>query len=321
LATTQEIEILTGLDRTIELNIRGEIAQFPMYCNIEGMRKSTVKTFSNVIIRLARLANLHDDVNVKKVIASLKKKNGEEIDENTKVAYCIAYTAFLKSIGKTWVVPKYTYTKKLPEFLPTAEELDCLIAGSGWKLRPLLQLIVETGMRINEALSLNWTCVNFDKRIITLTKAEKRSNPRVFKASEKLIGMLGDLHRENDKLFGKTTGQSAQSSLNNSRRNLAKKLSNPRIGKIYFHLIRHYYGTVQYHKTHDIFHVAKMLGHKSVLNTQIYVNLELMMFNDTADEYIGKVATTQAEKLKLIEQGFEFVSADPDGTQYYRKRK
>jgi hypothetical protein len=46
-----------------------------------------------------------------------------------------------------------------------------------------------------------------------------------------------------------------------------------------------------------------------------------MMFSGTSDEYIGIVATTQAEKLKAIEQGCDFVSADPDGTHYYRKRK
>ncbi len=28
-----------------------------------------------------------------------------------------------------------------------------------------------------------------------------------------------------------------------------------------------------------------------------------------------------AEKLALIEAGFEYVSGDPDGTQYFRKRK
>jgi hypothetical protein len=46
-----------------------------------------------------------------------------------------------------------------------------------------------------------------------------------------------------------------------------------------------------------------------------------MMFSGSLDEYIGIVATTQAEKLKAIESGCEFVSADPDGTQYFRKRK
>jgi hypothetical protein len=39
------------------------------------------------------------------------------------------------------------------------------------------------------------------------------------------------------------------------------------------------------------------------------------------EDCTGKVAKTQAEKLQLIEAGFEFVSADPDGTQYFRKRK
>jgi hypothetical protein len=46
-----------------------------------------------------------------------------------------------------------------------------------------------------------------------------------------------------------------------------------------------------------------------------------MIFSGPSDEYISKVATTQAEKLKLIEEGFDFVSIDPDGTQYFRKRK
>jgi hypothetical protein len=32
-------------------------------------------------------------------------------------------------------------------------------------------------------------------------------------------------------------------------------------------------------------------------------------------------STTKEEKLSLIESGFEFVSSNPDGTQYFRKRK
>ena len=39
------------------------------------------------------------------------------------------------------------------------------------------------------------------------------------------------------------------------------------------------------------------------------------------DDYTAKVATTQAEKLALMEAGFTFVSSDPDGTQYFRIRK
>jgi hypothetical protein len=130
--------------------------------------------------------------------------------------------------------------------------------------------------------------------------------------------MLGTLPRENEKLFGLTTDMSASSNLRNARKHIAKKQCNPRIAKIYFHLIRHYYATLLYHKTHDIFYVSKMLGHKSVLNTQIYINLEQMMFNGLPNKFKGIVAKTTDEKLKAIESGAEFVSSDPDGTHYYR---
>jgi hypothetical protein len=65
----------------------------------------------------------------------------------------------------------------------------------------------------------------------------------------------------------------------------------------------------------------KFLGHREVKNTLIYIDLERVCYPAGGEEYTGKVAKTEAEKLSLIEAGFEFVSADPDGTQYFRKRK
>ncbi|MEM3694306.1 MAG: hypothetical protein QXI39_09845 [Candidatus Bathyarchaeia archaeon] len=41
-------------------------------------------------------------------------------------------------------------------FVPTEQEVDALIAASGWKLAPLLQLLKESGLRLNEALNLPW---------------------------------------------------------------------------------------------------------------------------------------------------------------------
>jgi len=49
--------------------------------------------------------------------------------------------------------------------------------------------------------------------------------------------------------------------------------------------------------------------------------LEIACFSKGGDEFTGKVAITREEKLKLIEAGFEFVSADPDVSLYFRKRK
>jgi integrase len=103
-------------------------------------------------------------------------------------------------------------------------------------------------------------------------------------------------------------------------RRLSKKLGNPRLAKIHFHLIRHWFGTMEYHKKPDLIHVQKLLGHRNVLATQIYVNLEQALFREANDEYHVKVAETVDEATKLIAVGYEYVSTMGD-QQIYRKRK
>jgi integrase len=103
------------------------------------------------------------------------------------------------------------------------------------------------------------------------------------------------------------------------RRGIAKKIANPRIAKIHFHLIRHWKGTMEYHKTQSLVHVQKLLGHKSILNTQIYVNLEQAIF-EVNEDYDVKIAETLDDACKLLEVGFEYVT-DMDGKKLFRKRK
>ena len=83
-----------------------------------------------------------------------------------------------------------------------------------------------------------------------------------------------------------------------------RKLHNPRIDKITFHTFRHFKATMEYHKTKDILHVMKVLGHKNINNTLIYT--QLVDFKD--DEYTVKVAEDVEEDKELIEAGFEYVT-------------
>ena len=175
-------------------------------------------------------------------------------------------------------------------------------------------------MRIGECVSLTWTCIDFERRIITLNDPEKHSLPRIFKVSLTLISMLGNQPKENEKVFGKTTTMTAQLCLIQTRKKAARRLTDPRIGKIHFHLIRHWFGTMEYHKTPDMDHVRRLLGHKSILNTQLYVNMEKVFFSESADQYTVKVASTLEEACKLAELGFEVVT-EMEGKKIFRKRK
>ena len=169
-------------------------------------------------------------------------------------------------------------------------------------------------------MSLTWACINVETRSITLRKAEKHSSPRVFHVSNMLIGMLNSQKKVNDKIFGKMSKSNATWCLIKQRKRIAHRLSNPRIAKIHFHLIRHWYATMQYHKKPDLLYVAGLLGHKSVLTTQIYINMEKMAFGEGSNDYMVKVATTVEEACKLLEVGFEYVT-EIESQKLFRKRK
>ena len=73
---------------------------------------------------------------------------------------------------------------------------------------------------------------------------------------------------------------------------------------------------MEYHKTKDILHVMRMLGHRSINSTLLYTQL----VNFEGDEYDVKVAERKEEIVALLEAGFEWVGKD-GGLTYFRKRK
>ena len=310
LTTALEINTIAGEGKE---TTKGKILQFVLWLKLQGCSEHTVKGWGQKLNRLAKNADLSEPESVKKCLAFL------DIAESSKHAFCVAYGAFLKWQGRTWTVPKYKGTQKIPDFIPTEKEIDALIAGCGKKTSTILQVLKETGMRIGECVSLTWSSVNAEAHTITLNTPEKNSLPRIFKVSSKLIGMLEMLPKDSDKIFGRSNSRNASVCLAQQRKKIAKKLVNPRIAKIHFHLIRHWKGTMEYHKTQNIIQVQKLLGHKSILNTQIYVNLEQAIF-EANDNYEVKIAETIDEASKLLEVGFEYVT-EMDGKKLFRKRK
>ena len=70
-------------------------------------------------------------------------------------------------------------------------------------------------------------------------------------------------------------------------------------------------------------HVKQLLGHKSIQNTLIYINLDKAIFQNTQDyEFTVRLADNVEEACALIEVGFEYVTGEnKDGGKIFRKRK
>lgn len=77
---------------------------------------------------------------------------------------------------------------------------------------------------------------------------------------------------------------------------------------------------MEYHKTHDPYHVKKLLEHKRLQSTEIYINLEQALFKQENDEFYVKAVKTLNEACKLVEVGFEKID-EIDGFHIHKKRK
>jgi len=296
-------------------DVKGKIIEYGFWLKKNGRKESTIRTYMYQLELLSRHgANIFNPESVKEAIANLERSASYKL----KICYC--YDTFLRMLRKTWEMPRYKAIHKIP-FIPKEQTILQIISGCGKKTATFARFIYETGARSGEVANLEWNDIDFERRIVNIT-AEKNSNPRILPISNELVGMLKRLPRKNKKVFGDVGYNVRRTVFLKTRKMLAKKLNNPDIERVTFHSIRHWKGTMEYHRTRDIEHVKEVLGHKSIVSTDLYIHLEKTIFaNQQEDQWICKAAKTVEEATRLIEVGFEYVNTTKDGIALYRKRK
>jgi integrase len=100
------------------------------------------------------------------------------------------------------------------------------------------------------------------------------------------------------------------------RNTVAEKLKDATFRTIRLYDLRHFVGTMTYHRTKDIIYTQRKLGHRNIKNTMRYVQL----IDFEHEEFISAVARNLQEACQLIEAGFEYVT-EIDGAKLFRKRK
>jgi integrase len=278
----------------------------------DGYHERTILNYSKFLGMLVKHgADLFDGESVKAIVAT-----HQSWSKSTKATIIAAYRKFALYNKIVWTPPKYKAVKKVP-FIPLESEIDCLIATCGKKIAAVLQLLKETGMRIGEALGLEWTDIDFENNIITLNNPEKNGVARQFRISNKLCMMINRQKKDPKFVFGNGSKHSVICNFRHQRKKLVQKTGNLRFGQIHFHTIRHWKATTEYHNTKDILHVMEMLGHRSINNTLMYTHL---LTTKKSDAYYSATAKTVEEAQKLVESGFEYVT-EIDAVKLFRKRK
>lgn len=135
------------------------------------------------------------------------------------------------------------------------------------RLGLLILLILTSGLRISEALSLKPCSLDFLRRQIVLIG--KGNKPRISVLSAQVSVLmqqwLTQFHKEGATLFNNWT-------YNAARLALAKFRKKANLGfAVCFHGLRRTVATQWVHKGVPLTHVSKLLGHSSLKTTQLYV--------------------------------------------------
>ncbi len=194
-----------------------------------------------------------------------------------------------------------------------------IISASGRILSLKLKLSMETGLRPIELHNLKVKDVDIAQRIVYPTTA-KHGAPRKIKISQQLTDLIQEYitrnkRNQNDTLF-KGNPISYGKEYREVRNTLTKKLNDPTLKNIRLYDLRHYFGTMNYHKTKDIKFTQYLMGHKHSNTTDIYVHI----LDNGEEEYTCKVANNLKEATDLIEHGFHYVT-EMDGIKIFKKRK
>ncbi|MCK4434488.1 tyrosine-type recombinase/integrase [Candidatus Bathyarchaeota archaeon] len=293
--------------------MKGKILEFAFWMQKQGYAESTIKGRK---IRLETLmkrgANLLDPESFKAILALQKTWSA-----GTKANAVDAYNLFLEREGIRWDPPRYKRLETIP-FIPSEAELNQLIGASSKKLGTFLQGLKETGADPGELAAAKPEDIDQEARIITINKPVKGHRPRTIRVSQDLINRLKMLIQTSGRIFDQ---EQLRRAFYYKRKTMAHKLANPRLLKITFITFRHWFGTMEYHRTKDILHVQRLLGHKSIQNTLIYIDLETNLFNNANDGFTSRVAHNTGEACSLVEVGFEYVTGEyNDGGKIFRKR-
>ena len=276
-----------------------------------GYSENTIDPIGRRLRNLAKYVNLNNPEEIKEFIAKADWSNGYK--ENI----VNAYNHYAISHGLAWKRPKYQRAFSIKK-LPLESDIDLIISFTRTRNRVAFKLIKECGLRPVEVSRLTLKQIDLHKGRV-YPETAKGGEARVLRIKKETLALLkqlvSDIQSISKPIF--PSSKTLQSNWYKLRKEIAKRYSKPELKQIRLYDLRHFYGTMLYHKTKDIVHVQRKMGHRSLKNTLIYIDLADF---DNEEEYISKVAQTPEEIQDLIEAGFEYV-CKKDGLAFFRKRK
>jgi len=182
-------------------------------------------------------------------------------------------------------------SKTFPVFIPEDEFLIILANTQYQHLRDIFTIAFYTGLRIGELVNMQWNWIDFLQNQITvkctddfLTKSKKeRIVPMHEKVRSILINRFNSAKHSPDEvvLYRKKGKILYQEAISKQFKKVVRKSNLSE--KIHFHTLRHSFASLLVQRGVSLYVVKELLGHESLVTTQIYAHLQQQNLRDAVN--------------------------------------
>jgi integrase len=238
------------------------------------------------------------------------------VSNNYKNKLFEAYQYYTNSNAIAYKKPKKLRVEPFVIHVPTEQRIDKVIACCGWVYSVAFSLS-KYGLRPDELSKLTLRNLDLENGKLTVPTS-KLGAQRTLTLKSQVVDMLKEYVAKKG-LIDPDCRLFALARKIKGSWIAYEKFRDSELLKIRLYDLRHWFATMTYLKTRDIFYVKYAIGHKRIDNTLIYVHLA-KAFENYSGDYVCKVAKSVAEASELIEAGFEYVTEFED-SKLFRKPK
>ena len=161
---------------------------------------------------------------------------------------------------------------------------------------PLIEMAVETGMRLEELLSLKWEQVDLDRREVRLT-VTKSSQPRVIPLSDRAVATVVASPCIAGSPYVFTNPQTGHR-YRNLRHSFRKACSHAGISDFRWHDLRHTFASWHVQSGTDLYRVSRMLGHSTLQMSARYAHLATEHLHEAVRAMATSMATVASDSSR-----------------------
>lgn len=280
------------------------ISDYRSYLRIErALSKNTLVSYTNDIMKLARFMSYRnpEDINGEDLAAFISDEAGKNISKRSQartVSSLKSFFSFLEIEGRIMDNPADIIDPpKISRHIPTVlsiEEIDRIICSvdlsspEGHRNKAILETLYSCGLRVSELVSLRISDLFLDEGFVrVIGKGDKQRLVPIGEPAARAVRMYLSQTRRScssrkaeDILFLNRRGgkMSRQMVFLIVRRQCEKAGITKEISP---HTFRHSFATHMIENGADLRAVQQMLGHESILTTEIYTHVDSIKLRET----------------------------------------